>query len=68
MDELKQKLDQLIRVNDVNKEDIEFLIDYYIRSLGWSYEKAVEYTIELFENGTIDEVKVIGGKGNGKTD
>lgn len=68
MDELKQKLDQLIRANDVNKEGIEFLIDYYIRSLGWSYEKAVEYTIELFENGTIDEVKVIGGKGNGKTD
>lgn len=68
MDELKQKLDQLIRANDVNKEGIQFLIDYYIRSLGWSYEKAVEYTIELFENGTIDEVKVIGGKGNGKTD
>lgn len=68
MDELKQKLDQLIKANDVNKEGIEFLIDYYIRSLGWSYEKAVEYTIELFENDTIDEVKVIGGKGNGKTD
>lgn len=38
------------------------LVEYYIKSLGWSERKANEYALTLFKNGTVDRIKVIGGK------
>lgn len=43
-------------------EGMEKLVEYYIRSLGWSEKKANEYALTLFEDGTIEKIKVIGGK------
>ena len=63
LQDLELKLNELIKRTDTSSKDIELLIDYYIKSLGWSKEQAVEYAIGLFENGTIDSIKVINGKG-----
>lgn len=67
MDEKELKLQKLIKEKNIHKEGIDFLLKYYEESLHWSHEQAVEYTISLFENGTIDDIKIIGGKDNGKT-
>ena len=63
LQDLELKLNELIQRTDTSSKGIELLIDYYIKSLGWSKEQAVEYAIGLFENGTIDSIKVINGKG-----
>jgi len=38
-------------------------VNYYINSLGWSEEEAIKYTIGLFHNGTIEQIKLIGKDG-----
>ena len=63
LQDLELKLNELIKRTDTSSKGIELLIDYYIKTLGWSKEQAVEYAIRLFENGTIDSIKVINGKG-----
>lgn len=49
-------------------EGINMLIEYYRKSLGWSEKESCEYAKTLFENGTIDQIKVIGGKDGGNKD
>ena len=41
---------------------IDYLVNYFIHSLGWSEDEALRYAIKLFENGVIDEIEVINGK------
>lgn len=63
LQDLELRLNELIKKTDTSFEGINLLIDYYIKSLGCSKEQAVEYAIGLFEDGTIDSIKVINGKG-----
>lgn len=63
LQDLELRLNELIKKTDTSFEGINLLIDYYIKSLCWSKEQAVEYAIGLFEDGTIDSIKVINGKG-----
>lgn len=58
--QLKEKLQALCKETDTNEKGIKLLIEYYQDALGWSEEKAIAYAIELFENGTIAEIKVLG--------
>ncbi len=44
------------------RKGIDYLVNYYIHSLGWSEDEALRYAIKLFENGVIDEIEVINGK------
>ena len=67
MDNNELKLQQLISEKNIHKEGIDFLLRYYEESLHWSHKQAVEYAISLFENGTIDDIKIIGGANDGKT-
>lgn len=61
MDNLKEKLLKLCKELKTSDEGINYLINYYINSLGWTEEEAIKYTIKLFDNGSIDEIKIIGG-------
>jgi hypothetical protein len=63
LQDLELRLNELIKKTDTSFEGINLLIDYYIKSLGWSKEQTVEYAIGLFEDGTIDSIKIINGKG-----
>ena len=61
MNNLKEKLLKLCEQHETSTEEINYLINYYINSLGWTEEEAIKYTINLFDNGTIDEIKILGG-------
>lgn len=61
MNNLKEKLLKLCEQHKTSTEGTNYLINYYINSLGWTEEEAIKYTIKLFDNGTIDEIKIIGG-------
>ena len=42
---------------------MDYLVNYYVNSLGWSEEEAIQYAIGLFHNGTIQQIKLIGKDG-----
>lgn len=42
---------------------MEYLVKYYISDLHWSEEKAIEYAIGLFHDGTIREIKLLNSDG-----
>lgn len=58
---LEIELNNLIVMSKTNEEGYKKLIDYYMQSLKWSEQKAIKYCIGLFKNGTIDEIKMVGG-------
>lgn len=60
--ELKAKLYKLVDDTNTSRKGIDFLVNYYIQSLGWSEDDSLRYAIKLFEDGVIDEIKVINGK------
>ena len=60
--ELKAKLYKLVDDTNTSRKGIDYLVNYYITSLGWSEDEALTYTIKLFEDGVIDEIKIINGK------
>ncbi len=68
MSDYKQKLIELCKAKGAKIQCIEHLIEYYKKSLGWSEQKAIEYAIKLFEDGTIDSIIVISKKGGNDDD
>ncbi len=63
IEELRNILDDLCTKTNTRKSGIDYLVKYYIGSLGWSEEEAIKYTINLFKNGTIQEIKLFGENG-----
>lgn len=63
MSENKEKLKELCLAKGAKIQGIELLIEYYQKSLGWTEQKAIEYALKLFEEGTIDSIMVISKKG-----
>ena len=60
--ELKARLYELVEKTKTSKVGIDYLVNYYINSLGWSEDEALRYAIRLFEDGVIDEIKFINGE------
>lgn len=60
--ELKARLYELVEKTKTSKAGIDYLVNYYINSLGWSEDEALRYAIRLFEDGVIDEIKIINGE------
>ena len=63
VDELRKKLEKTCIETNTRISGMEFLINYYIKDLGWSEEQALQYAIDLFHNGTIQQIKIIGKDG-----
>ncbi len=63
MSDNKQKLNELCKAKGAKIQGIEHLIEYYIKSLGWTEQQAFEYVLKLFEDGTIDSIMIISKKG-----
>lgn len=59
---LSQELIEKCKATNTSQEGLEKLIEYYISSLGWSIEQANKYGLSLFDDGTIDEIKIITSK------
>lgn len=61
--ELRKELEKTCQETNTRLSGMEFLVNYYIKDLGWSEEKALQYAIDLFQNGTITQIKLIGKDG-----
>ena len=60
---LKEKLEAKCKETSTSIQGINLLLEYYKSSLGWDEDKAINYVLELFDNGTIDTIKFIGKDG-----
>jgi hypothetical protein len=58
-----EDLKEICKQTNTSYSGIEFLLKYYQETLHWPLDKASAYVIELFENGTIDSIKVLGKDG-----
>lgn len=61
--ETRSKLFKMCEDTNTSMTGINYLVDYYINSLGWKEHKAVTYALGLFHNGTIREIKLFGKDG-----
>lgn len=61
--DLKKELYRLCKETNTSKDGIDYLVSYYINSLGWTEEQAVGYAIGLFHNGTIATIKFFNKSG-----
>jgi hypothetical protein len=55
-----EDLKEICKQTNTSFSGIEKLIEYYEKSLHWSKDEAIAYAIGLFNNGTIDKIKVLG--------
>ena len=62
-DELRRELYEQCDKTETSRKGIEYLVDYYINSLGWTEEASLLYAIGLFHNGTINKIKLFGKDG-----
>lgn len=58
--ELRKKLAAICERTRTRLSGIEVLLKYYTETCGWTEEEALNHTIGLFENGTIDQIKLFG--------
>ncbi len=63
VNELRKELYEYCDKTETSRKGIDYLVNYYIYSIGWTEEKAIEYAIGLFNNGTIEQIKLIGKDG-----
>ena len=61
--EVRTPLFEMCEKSDTSLTGMNYLVDYYVDSLGWSEKEAVDYAIGLFRNGTIREIKLFGKDG-----
>lgn len=60
---LWEKLYQICGETNTKRSGIKHLVNYYIESLGWTENESLMYTIDLFKNGTITQIKMLGKGG-----
>ena len=53
----QEKLYELCDKTNTSRDGIDHLIKYYTENLGWTAERAIDYAIGLFQNGTIECIK-----------
>ena len=61
--ELRQELKEMCERTNTSLSGIEYLIKYYMESLNWTEIEAINYAIDLFKNGTIEQINFIGKNG-----
>ena len=63
MENKRAELYKICDETNTSRSGMDYLVDYYINSLGWSEEEAVKYDSEIFNKGNILEIKLIGKDG-----
>lgn len=61
--DLREELYKLCDETNTRRSGIDFLLNYYINNLGWSEETAIQHAIDLFHNGAITQIKIMGKDG-----
>ena len=63
MIEARKQLYEMYDNTNTSQSGMDYLVNYYIKSLGWSEEEACKYALSLFHDGTITQIKLIGKDG-----
>lgn len=63
MENKRKELHDLCEKTNTSEKGIEYLINYYINSLGWTEEAAIDYAIGLFKNDTVQQIKILNSDG-----
>ena len=63
LEDLRNELKDMCEKTNTRLSGMEYLVNYYVKSLGWSEDKAIKYAIGLFRDGTIIQIKLIGKDG-----
>jgi len=63
VEELRKELEEICEKTNTRLSGMLYLKDYYIKDNGWTEKAAYEYCIHLFQNGTIQQIKLIGKDG-----
>ena len=59
IEELNNQLKEMCERNGLKLESFQNLKDFYTQQLKWSEEQAIEYIINLFDNGTIKLIQTL---------
>jgi hypothetical protein len=59
VEELRTELKDACEKYETRYSGMEYLVNYYITSLKWTEKEALQYVIDLFKNGTIEQIKII---------
>jgi len=62
--ELRAELKETCEKYETRYSGVEYLVNYYIKSLKWTEKEALEYALKLFHNGTITQIKLFDKDGN----
>lgn len=63
MIEVRKQLYEMCDKTSTSRTGMDHLVNYYIKSLGWSEEEACKYALSLFHDGNITQIKLIGKDG-----
>ena len=63
MIEARKQLYEMCDKTNTSRTGMDYLVNYYIKSLDWSEEEACKYALSLFHDGTITQIKLIGKDG-----
>ncbi len=63
VEELRTELKETCEKHNTRLSGMEYLVNYYIKSLNWTEKEALQYAVDLFKNGTIEQIKFIGNDG-----
>ena len=61
-----EQLMQFCKDTQMSQAGILTLLRYYTDTLGWGMQASLDYVVSLFENGTIQKIKELGGMADGK--
>ena len=57
IDELRRELYEYCDKTETSRNEIEYIVNYYIHSLNWSEEDVLMYVVGTFLNGSIKQIK-----------
>ena len=63
MIEVRKQLYEMCDKTSTSRTGMDYLVNYYIKSLGWNEEETCKYALSLFHDGTITQIKLIGKDG-----
>ena len=63
LEQLRTELKETCERTETRYSGMEFLVNDYIKQLGWTEEQAIEYALGLFKDGTITAIKLLNKDG-----
>ena len=63
MIEVRKQLYEMCDKTSTSRTGMDYLVNYYIKSLGCIEEQSCKYALSLFHDGTITQIKLIGKDG-----